>query len=92
MSAQSPDAMKFKKRDLSGGKAQQDLLENTNSDGGDSSFIYYRSIWAAWQVNIIFIKEGGDQVHKQSNCVSPPLNALEIKLQEGDICLLRVNR
>ena len=39
MSAQSPDAMKFKKRDLSGGKAQQDLLENTNSDGGDSSFM-----------------------------------------------------
>jgi hypothetical protein len=36
MSAQSPtDAMKFKKREFSGGKGQQDLLENTNSDGGD---------------------------------------------------------
>jgi hypothetical protein len=36
MSAQSPtDAMKFKKREFSGGKAQQDLLENTHSDGDD---------------------------------------------------------
>lgn len=31
--------MKFKKRDLGGGKAQQDLLENTGSDGGDLSLI-----------------------------------------------------
>lgn len=40
MSAQSPtDTMKFKKRDLAGGKAQQDLLENTGSDGGDLSLM-----------------------------------------------------
>ena len=37
--AQSPtDAMKFKKRDLSGGKAQ-DFLEKTLSDGGDPAFM-----------------------------------------------------
>ena len=56
MSAQSQDAMKFKKRDLSGGKAQQDLLENTNSDGGDSSLPFNMSCMTS-QHNLY--QEGG---------------------------------